>query len=158
MAEEKDTTKNEAEKTGGKFVSKKEPKYILFDAKGKILGRLATEIARVLSGKNKVDFEPRIGGSDWAVVINSDRVRLSGEKADKKIYWRHSGYPGGIYKETFAELVERDSTKVIFSAVEGMLPKNKLLKKALKRLRVFKDGKHPYGKAVVLQQSVNSKQ
>lgn len=129
--------------------NKEEPKYILFDAKGKILGRLATKIARVLSGKSKVNFEPHVGGSDWAIVINSDRVRLSGEKAGKKIYWRHSGYPGGIYKETFAELVKRDSTKVIFSAVEGMLPKNKLSKKALKRLRVFKDDKHPYGKAVI---------
>lgn len=123
---------------------KTQPKYILFDAKGKILGRLATEIARVLSGKGKVDFESHIGGSDWAIVINSDKVRLSGEKASKKIYWRHSGYPGGIYKETFADLVKRDSTKVIFSAVEGMLPKNKLSSKALKRLRVFKDEKHPY--------------
>ncbi len=132
MAEKKDTTK-----------------YILFDAKSKILGRLETEIAQTLSGKNKIDFEPRIGGSDWAIVINSDRVRLSGDKADKKIYWRHSGYPGGIYKETFAELVKRDSTKVIFSAVKGMLPKNKLASKALKRLRVFKDDKHPYGKAVI---------
>lgn len=130
---------------------KAQPKYVLFDAKGKILGRLATEIAKVLSGKGKVDFEPRVGGSDWAVVINSDRVRLSGEKAGKKIYWRHSGYPGGIYKETFEDLMKRDSTKVIFSAVEGMLPKNKLSRKALKRLRVFKDEKHPYDNKLKVQ-------
>ena len=137
MAEEKATTK------------KPESKYILFDAKGKILGRLAVEIASVLSGKSKVDYAPNVGESDWAVVINSDKVRLSGEKAKKKVYWRHSGYPGGIYKMTFEEAMELDSRKVISHAVAGMLPKNKLSKAAMKKLRVFKDEKHSYGKAVV---------
>jgi large subunit ribosomal protein L13 len=120
-------------------------KFVLFDAKGKILGRLATEIARVLSGKNEVDYEPRNGGSDWVVVINSDKVRLSGEKESKKIYWRHSGFPGGIYQATFQEMKEKNSTLIIEKAVKGMLPKNKLSKEAMKRLRIFKDEKHPYG-------------
>ena len=79
---------------------KQSVKYIVVDAKGQILGRMSTKIAKILSGKNKVDYEPQVGGSDWVIVINSDKVRLSGEKAKKKIYYRHSGYPGGIYEKT----------------------------------------------------------
>ncbi len=132
-------------------MSKKEttPEYVVFDAKGKILGRLAVEIAKVLSGKNKVDYTPNIGGSDWAIVINSDKVRLSGNKAKQKVYWKHSGYPGGISSITFEDLLKKDSTKVIELAVKGMLPKNKLSREALKRLRVFKGEKHDFGNRVV---------
>lgn len=122
------------------------PKYVVFDAKGKILGRLATEIAKVLSGKGKVDFMPNVGGSDWAIIINSDLVRLSGTKAKKKIYWKHSGYPGGITSITFDDLIKKDSTKVIELAVKGMLPKNKLSCAAMKRLRVFKGENHDFGR------------
>lgn len=120
------------------------PEYKLFDAKGKILGRFAVEIARFLSGKDKVDYTPHIGGNAWAIVINSDKVRLSAEKAKKKIYYRHSGYPGGIYQRTFEEMMEKDSREVITHAVKGMMPKNKLSTKALTRLRVFKDDQHNY--------------
>ena len=127
-----------------KSEEKKSPEFVLFDAKGKILGRLATEIAKTLSGKDKVDFEPRLGGSCWVGVINSDEVKMSGEKANKKIYWRHSGFPGGIYKATFKEMMEKDSTLVIKKAVKGMMPKNKLSVEAMKRFRVFKDAEHPY--------------
>lgn len=129
-------------------MKKQRSKYILIDAKGKILGRMATEIAKILSGKNKIDFQPHIGGNDWVVVINSDKVRLSGEKGKKKIYWRHSGFPGGIYQRTFNEMMEVDSRKVISHAVEGMLPKNKLTARAMKRLRIYKDEKHDYEKKI----------
>lgn len=121
---------------------KEKLKYHLVDAKGEILGRLATKIAKVLSGKNEVNFAPNVGGKDWVVVINSDGVRLSGEKAKKKIYWHHSGYPGGISSLTFAEMMEKDSRKVIEKAVKGMLPKNKLSEKAMTRLLIYKDGEH----------------
>lgn len=123
---------------------KQTSEFILFDAKDKILGRFATEIARVLSGKNKINFEPRVGGKDWVIVINSDQVRLSGDKENKKIYWRHSGYPGGIYQATFKEMMVKDSTRVIEKAVRGMLPKNKLSVEAMKRLRIFKNEEHSY--------------
>ncbi|MFO7807517.1 MAG: 50S ribosomal protein L13 [Candidatus Moraniibacteriota bacterium] len=123
---------------------KKSDKFVLFDANGQILGRMATEIAKILSGKNEVDYEPRLGGDKYVVVINSDKVRLSGEKESKKQYWRHSGYPGGIYVKTFAELKKEDSRKIIMNAVKGMLPKNRLNKEALKRLRVFQGEEHPY--------------
>ena len=126
----------------------KNPEYIIFDAEGKILGRLATEIAIVLSGKRKVDFQPNIGGSDWAIVINSDKVRLSGTKAKKKIYWKHSGYPGGISAINFADLIKKDSTKVIELAVKGMLPKNKLSREAMKRLRIFKGENHNFNRQI----------
>lgn len=124
------------------ITEKKKIKYHLVDAQGEILGRLSTKIAKILSGKNEVDFAPNKGGQDWVIVINSDGVRLSGEKAKKKIYWRHSGYPGGISSLTFAEMMKKDSRKVIFKAVGGMLPKNKLSKKAMTRLLVYKDGEH----------------
>lgn len=120
------------------------PRYFLLDAKGKILGRFASEAARILSGKNRVDYTPNVGGKDWVIVINSDEVELSGEKEGKKTYYRHSGYPGGIYKKTFEERMEEDSQGVIFDAVKGMMPKNKLSREALKRLRVFKDENHDF--------------
>lgn len=120
------------------------PKYILFNAKGKILGRLATQIAKVLSGKNEVDYTPNIGGKDWAIVINSDKVELSGEKEGKKLYYRHSGYPGSIRSITFEERMKKDSQGIIYGAVRGMMPKNKLSSEALKRLRIYKDEKHEF--------------
>jgi len=123
---------------------KKEEKFYLFDAKGRILGRLATEIANVLNGKNSVLYDPAKDLGNWVVVVNSDKVRLSGEKSQKKLYWRFSGYPGGIYKRTFSEMMKLDSTKVIEKAVKGMLPKNKLSSRKLERLRVFKNEEHPY--------------
>jgi len=126
--------------------NKNNPEYVVFDAEGKILGRLATEIAKVLSGKGKIDFQPNVGGSDWAIVINSDKVRLSGAKAKNKIYHKHSGYPGGITSISFEHLLEKDSTKIIELAVKGMLPKNKLSRVAMKRLRIFKDENHDFGR------------
>lgn len=119
-------------------------KFKVFDANGRILGRLAVEIAKFLSGKDEVDFAPNLLPNHWAVVINSDKVRLSAEKGKKKIYYWHSGYPGGIYSATFDEMMDKDSTKVIEKAVKGMLPSNKLMQKALTRLRVFKTDKHDY--------------
>jgi large subunit ribosomal protein L13 len=119
-------------------------KYHLLDAKDKILGRLATEVALILSGKRKVEYKPNICQGEAVVVINSDKVRLSGMKADKKIYYRFSGYPSGIKAETFSERMKKDSRKVIIDAVAGMLPKNKLRKVMIKNLFVYKDEKHSH--------------
>jgi large subunit ribosomal protein L13 len=126
----------------------KEPQYFVFDAQGKILGRLAVEIAQTLMGKKAVDYSPNRASGNWVIVINSDRVRLSGEKAHKKTYYWHSGYPGGIYSATFAQMMEKDSRKVIEKAVKGMLPKNKLSNEALKKLQVFPGEEHPYKEKV----------
>ena len=116
--------------------------YHLFNAQGKVLGRLAVEIAGTLSGKGKVDFAPNVDGGDFAVVINSNKVVVTGNKAKGKIYYRFSGYPGGITAVTFEEQLKKDSRKIITSAVYGMLPKNKLRSRMLKRLLVYKGAKH----------------
>lgn len=119
-----------------------EKKYHLFDAEGKILGRLATEIARILSGRNKVDFSPNVDGGDFVVVINSEKLKVTGNKEKKKIYHNFSGYPGGIKSLTLEEKMKRDSRKIVSEAVSGMLPKNKLRNAMIKRLFVFKNEKH----------------
>lgn len=116
--------------------------YHLFDAQNKVLGRLATEIAKTLSGRNKVDYVPNIDGGDFVVVINSDKVRVTGNKTDDKIYHRFSGYPGGISSISFKDLIKKDSRKVIQNAVYGMLPKNKLRDKMMLRLNIYKDAEH----------------
>lgn len=119
-------------------------KYYLFDAENKILGRLATEAAQILRGKGKTDFAPHIDNGDAVVVINSDKIAVTGNKKSKKIYHRFSGYPGGITSVTLEDQLEKDSRKVIWNAVYGMLPKNKIRKLMLKRLFIYKDDKHPH--------------
>jgi large subunit ribosomal protein L13 len=118
--------------------------YHLFDAKDKILGRLSTEIATVLRGKNKVDFTPNIDGGDFAVVINSDLIKATGNKGEGKIYYRFSGYPGGITATKLKDQMEKDSREVINHAVYRMLPKNKLRDRMINRLLVYKDDKQEH--------------
>jgi len=121
-------------------------KWHLVDAQNQVLGRLATQIAQLLIGKNKPYYVSHLDCGDWVVVINSAKVRVTGKKRKQKIYYRHSGYPGGLKALTFDQMMERDSRKVIQHATAGMLPKNKLQKQRLKRLRVFKDVEHDYQK------------
>lgn len=118
--------------------------YHLFNAQGKILGRLSVEIARVLSGKSKVDFAPNVDGGDFAVVINSDGVEVSGNKKEDKIYHQFSGYPGGITSIAFKDQLKKDSREIIKDSVYGMLPKNKLRNEMMKRLLVYKDENHDH--------------
>jgi large subunit ribosomal protein L13 len=117
-------------------------KYHLFDAKGKVLGRLATEIARILMGKNKVAYAPHIDGGDFIVLINTDLIEVTGNKAQDKIYYRFSGYPGGIHSISFEDQLKKDSRKVVYQALYGMLPKNKLRDRMLTRLHLYKDAVH----------------
>lgn len=121
-----------------------ERKYHLFDAQDKVLGRLATEIAKVLSGKGKVDYTPHIDGGDHVIIINSDKIRVTGRKLTDKIYHRFSGYPGGISSIALKDLLKKDSTKVIKNAVYGMLPKNKLRDKMMLRLHVYTNDQHAH--------------
>lgn len=118
----------------------------LIDAKGKILGRLATKVAHLLIGKDKPYFVPHLDCGDFVVVINAKEIEVTGKKENQKIYTRYSGYPGGLRKETLRHLRERNPQEIIRRAVSGMLPKNKLRKKRLKRLFVFAEEKHPYDK------------
>ena len=119
-------------------------KYHLFDATDKTPGRMATEIARILRGKNKVDFTPHIDGGDFVVVINSDNVKIAHGKGDKKIYYRFSGYPGGITAMKLKDQMAKDSRKVIHDAVYGMLCKNKLRDKMMRRLLIHTNAEHKH--------------
>ena len=121
-------------------------KWHLVDAQNQVLGRLSTQIAQLLIGKNKPYYVSHLDCGDWVVVINSAKIRVTGKKRKQKIYYRHSGYPGGLKALTFDQMMEKDSRKVIQHAVAGMLPKNKLQKQRLKRLRVFKEAEHDYEK------------
>lgn len=118
----------------------------LVDAKDKILGRLATEVATLLMGKHKPEYVPYLDQGDFVVVTNAAQVKVSGKKSAQKKYVRHSGYPGGLKSETFEQLIKRQPTKVIEHAIKGMLPKNKLGRQMVKKLKVFADDKHPYAK------------
>ena len=117
-------------------------KYHLFDAKGKVLGRLSTQLARLLMGKHKVSYAPHIDGGDFVIIINSDKVVVTGNKSEKKMYHRFSGYPGGITSINFEDQMKKDSRKIIWQAVYNMLPKNALRGKMLRRLHINKGGEH----------------
>lgn len=119
-------------------------KYHLFNADGQVLGRLSTEIVKILRGKNKVDFTPNIDGGDFVVVINSDNIKVTGNKEEGKVYHRFSGYPGGITSTKLKDQRSVDSRKIINAAVYRMLPKNKLRDKMINRLLVYKDDKHAH--------------
>jgi large subunit ribosomal protein L13 len=120
----------------------------LVDAKNQILGRLATKIASSLMGKNKPYFAPYLDCGDYVVVINASQIKVSGRKAKEKKYYRHSGYPGGFKEITFAQQLEKNPKKIIWHAVAGMLPKNKLRDKRLARLKIFVGNQHPYGEKI----------
>lgn len=118
----------------------------LVDAKEKVLGRLATDVAKLLMGKNKSSFVPYLDTGDNVVVVNASTVKVTGKKERQKIYFRHSGYPKGDRRELLSDLRKRKPEDIIFSAVKGMLPKNKLGRAMIKKLHVFKDADHPYQK------------
>lgn len=110
----------------------------IIDAKGRILGRVAVEAANLLRGKGKPEFVPHLDKGDEVTVINTDRVVVSGKKLKSKIYWRHSGYPGGLKGETLEGLMARDSREAVRRAVYGMLPTNKLRDRMIVKLKLFK--------------------
>ena len=129
------------------FVAKeKEVKknWYLVDAKNKILGRLATQIAMRLRGKHKPIFTPHADTGDFIVVINAEKVSLTGKKWDKKIYYRHSGYVGGLKEITAKKLLEKKPEDVLRFAVKGMLPKNSLGRRQLKKLKIYVGSDHPH--------------
>ena len=118
--------------------------WVLIDAEGAVLGRLATQIAMILRGKNKPQFTPNSDCGDFVVVINADKVQLTGNKADQKVYYRHSGYNGGLKAESFRVAMEKHPEQVIERAVRGMLPKTTLGRAQLKKLKVYAGAEHPH--------------
>tara|TARA_B100000579_G_scaffold253460_1_gene208559 strand:- start:683 stop:1111 length:429 start_codon:yes stop_codon:yes gene_type:complete len=118
--------------------------WILLDAKGQTLGRFAAKVATMLSGKNKPEYTPNADMGDYVVVVNAKEINVTGKKLDQKIYYRHSGYPGGIKSKPLREVMENSASDALKSAVKGMLPKNKLGKQMLTKLKVYDDDKHPH--------------
>lgn len=118
--------------------------WYVIDASTEPLGRIATKIAERLIGKHKPTFTPHIDNGDFVVVINSDNLKVTGNKKDQKIYYRHSGYIGSLKEATLGEKIEKDSTDVIRLAVRGMIPKNKLMSDRLGRLKIYTGAEHPH--------------
>jgi large subunit ribosomal protein L13 len=122
----------------------RERNWVLVDAKGKTLGRLATQIADALRGKRKPTYTPHVDTGDFVVVVNAEQIAVTGDKLHKKMYYRHSGYPGGLKKRTLNDMLERRPEEVIRLAVKGMLPRNRLARKQLTKLKVYAGPDHPH--------------
>jgi large subunit ribosomal protein L13 len=119
-------------------------RWYVVDADGQTLGRLATRIADVLRGKDKPQYTPHVDTGDFVVVVNAEKIAVTGKKLDEKIYYRHSGYPGGLKSRTLREQLDRRPTEVIRKAVKGMLPKNKLADRQITKLKVYAGPEHPH--------------
>ncbi len=121
-----------------------ERKWFVIDAQGQTLGRLATRVATILRGKHKPIYTPHIDCGDYVIVINADKINVTGQKLDQKIYYRHSGYPGGLKQVTLRRQLQTHPERVIEAAVRGMLPKNRLGRKMFRKLRVYDGPDHPH--------------
>lgn len=118
--------------------------WYLIDAKDKTLGRLASQVAAILKGKHKPTYTPHVDAGDHVIIINADKIRLTGKKLQDKKYYRHSGYPGGIKEITAGDLLQRHPERVIKTAVWGMLPHNRLGRKMIKKLKIYAGDQHPH--------------
>ena len=118
--------------------------WYVVDAQGKTLGRLASEIAKILRGKHKPIYVPHLDCGDYVIVVNAEKVRVTGKKLDQKFYYRHSGYPGGIKSINLRDQLQKHPIRVLEAAVRGMLPKNRLGRAMIKKLKVYAGGSHPH--------------
>ena len=121
-----------------------QPNWHVVDASGKTLGRICSEIAILLQGKHKVSYVPYLNTGDFVIVVNAEKVKVTGDKLNKKIYYRHSGYPGGLTEKTLDEVLQTAPTRVIEHAVKGMLPKSKLGRRMMSRLKLYVGDDHPH--------------
>ena len=121
-----------------------ERKWYVIDAQGQTLGRLSSEIAKILRGKNKPTFTPHIDTGDNVIVINAEKIKVTGKKMDQKIYYKHSDYPGGMRETTLKEMLDKKPTDVITLAVKGMLPKGPLGRSMIEKLHVYAGAEHPH--------------
>ena len=131
-------------KTSVPSIDSIERQWFLVDAENQTLGRLATEVASVLRGKNKPSFTPHLDIGDFVVVVNADKIRVSGNKANQKLYRRHSGRPGGMKVETFQALQDRLPERIVEKAIKGMLPHNALGRQLFRKLKVYRGPEHPH--------------
>ena len=121
-----------------------EKKWHLIDAEGLVLGRLATRVAMILRGKNKPVYTPHTDTGDFVIIVNADKIRLTGNKLEDKAYYHHTGYPGGIKKELAKDIMKKSPERIIMSAVRGMIPKNTLGRQQLSKLKVYSGTDHPH--------------
>ena len=128
----------------------------MVDATGQTLGRLATQIADTLRGKRKPEYTPHCDTGDFVIVVNAERISVTGRKREQKRYYRHSGYPGGLRSRTLAEMLERRPEEVIRHAVKGMLPRNRLGRAQLRKLKVYAGPDHPHAAQTPEQMEVNA--
>jgi large subunit ribosomal protein L13 len=119
-------------------------RWYVVDAEGQTLGRLATRIADTLRGKRKPEYTPHVDTGDFVVVVNADKIAVTGKKLEQKIYYRHSGYPGGLRERTLGDELERRPTEVLRRAVKGMLPRNRLARQQINKLKIYAGPEHPH--------------
>ena len=119
-------------------------KWYVVDAKDQVLGRLAARVATVIRGKSKPQFTPNMDTGDFVIILNADKIKMTGKRELQKTYFRHSGYPGGVKELSFAQMIEKHPERVIEFAVKGMLPKNRLGRKLIKKLKVYTGEEHPH--------------
>lgn len=121
-----------------------ERQWYVIDAEGMVLGRLASEIAMILSGKRKPVYTPHFDAGDYVIVLNADKIKLTGNKWQQKTHWYHTGYPGGAKEVKYQDLVKKDPTKILRLAVKGMLPKNSMGRAMIKKMKVYTGTEHPH--------------
>jgi large subunit ribosomal protein L13 len=121
-----------------------ERKWYVIDAEGRTLGRLASEVAKILRGKNKPQYTPHVDVGDFVVVVNAARVVVTGMKAEQKVYRRHSGYPGGLKTTSYEQMMERRPAEILRKAVYGMMPKTRLARQQMRKLKIYAGPEHPH--------------
>ncbi|MBN2010611.1 50S ribosomal protein L13 [candidate division KSB1 bacterium] len=125
-------------------VSEADRKWLLIDANGVVLGRLASTVAQILRGKHKANYTPHLDLGDHVIIINAEKIRVTGRKAEQKQYYRHSGYPGGMKVRSYSSLIDEKPAFILEHAIKGMLPKNRLGRQMFRKLRVYVGSDHPH--------------
>ena len=131
-------------KTYHQKASEIQREWLVVDAENQVLGRLATQVATLIRGKHKPTYTPSNDGGDYVIVINADKIRVTGDKANQKIYYRHTNYPGGLKKTTYKVMLQKNPDRIIRIAVKGMLPRNRLSRHMLNKLKVYAGASHPH--------------
>jgi large subunit ribosomal protein L13 len=131
-------------KTYHQKASEIQREWLVVDAENQVLGRLATQVATLIRGKHKPTYTPSNDGGDYVIVINADKIRVTGDKANQKIYYRHTNYPGGLKKTTYKVMLQKNPDRIIRIAVKGMLPRNRLSRHMLLKLKVYAGSNHPH--------------
>ncbi len=134
-----------------------EKKWFLVNADGKVLGRIATEIARILRGKHKATYTPHLDTGDFVIVINADKIRLTGNKLENKKKYHHTGYPGGIKEESYEKIMAEKPQQALFDAVKGMMPKSRLGNAQLKKLKIYSGSSHEHEAQKPIELQIASK-